>query len=251
MIYQGAIETAMQLCEGCAVQRVVVLEKAQSTQDEAYKLACIGDSVLVVASKQTRGRGQRGSRWEDGDHETLACTFAIDAAEHDPCKLAAACGLAALHTVIGACPEATSVKIKWPNDVVVRGDDRDRKVGGVLIEIRDKIALIGIGINASQKSWTGALAESAISILQINGSSDRTALACGLLEQVSEWLNADDEQIKAAWASHDAMVSTKRVFLFKGERIEGFVESVDPLTQLCVRTNRGIERLDVRLTKNA
>ncbi|MBL4590853.1 MAG: biotin--[acetyl-CoA-carboxylase] ligase [Phycisphaerales bacterium] len=251
MISLDAIEKTIEECADCVVSCAVVLDETESTQNAAFQAYFSGQPVLVIASKQTRGRGQRGNRWEDGEHETLACTFAIDATGHDACRLAAAAGLAAMHAVANACGPTTNTMIKWPNDVVVRNGTIDRKIGGVLIEIRDGVAMIGIGINAKQIQWTEHLGNTAVSVSQVGGDADRTRLACSLIDQFSRWICAGDDQIRSAWAEHDAMVGRNRVFLANNNRVEGTVVSVDPLNQIVVRTQSGVVNLDVRTTRNA
>ncbi len=116
------------------LRRVIVVRETDSTQDAARRLGAEPGDV-VVAWRQTSGRGRLGRAWADTGHEGIAVTFVIDAAP--PERLAPACavgaaraaeGLLALRGITGEARGA--VGIKWPNDVVAGG----RKLAGVLVE---------------------------------------------------------------------------------------------------------------------
>ena len=99
-----------------------------STQDVAREAVRDGAdrSVLVVARRQTGGRGRRGRRWvhtPGGLAFTLAVRLPPDAPPAWPTMAAALGAVRAIeaHTSI-------ALGIKWPNDLVHGG----RKVGGVL-----------------------------------------------------------------------------------------------------------------------
>jgi len=51
------------------------------------------------------------------------------------------------------------VKIKWPNDLLITGQDGDRKVGGILVERRESHILAGIGINVNYSPEDARLRE--------------------------------------------------------------------------------------------
>lgn len=242
-----AIEQATLGCSNCIVDRVVVLAETSSTQDAALRAFDGVHGVAVIAHRQTGGRGQRGNRWDDGDGHTLAMSLVLPAAGLDVMRLAAAGGLAALESVIGVCPADARLLVKWPNDVVVRTDTGDRKLAGVLVEVRDGAAVIGIGINTRSRAWDGL---EGVSVEDLGGGSNRVALACALIGQISRWLVADDQTIRAAWSQRDAMVGTERSFVVDNDRVLGEVISVDPLTTIRVRTRAGDRELDVRVTRN-
>lgn len=244
----GLIEQTIEACPDCLVDQIVVLAETSSTQDAALRAFDGRHGVAAIAQRQTNGRGQRGNRWDDGDEDTLAISFAIPAAELDPVRLAACAGLAALESVRNACQANTDLLVKWPNDVIVRTNHGDRKVAGVLVELRDGAAVIGIGINTRSRAWDGL---DAVSIEELDGDINRVSLACSVIEQLSRCFAADDQVIREAWQAHDAMLGTERAFIANNERIEGEVLSVDPLRSICVRTQTDERELDVRVTRNA
>lgn len=116
--------------------RLITLDVTDSTQDVA-RAACDGAPVLVVAGRQTRGRGRSGSAWETAPR-ALACSLAL-ATPWEPTSLPLLPAVAAL-AVADVWPD---VAIKWPNDLLLD----DRKVGGILSEASDGVTVVGFGAN--------------------------------------------------------------------------------------------------------
>lgn len=132
-----------------------VLAACESTQDHARSL---GLGAVVVAPRQTGGRGQRGNAWADTGNEGLAFSVVLPATEQP--DRSAAVARAIVNALEPLVPGRLSVK--HPNDVLLDGC----KLAGVLIEQADGRAVIGIGINVAQTTWPEDLAETAISLRQ-------------------------------------------------------------------------------------
>lgn len=124
-----------------------------STNDRARSLVTEGASLplVVVADRQTAGRGRRGRRWHSDTALGLWCTYAaakpsVSTAQPDedgaavlPLRL----GLAVARAVESAAPGSLLVQVKWPNDLLLEG----AKVGGILCERAGAVVLAGIGLN--------------------------------------------------------------------------------------------------------
>lgn len=137
-----------------------VIAQCESTQDLARAM---GAGSLVVAGRQTAGRGQRGNRWADTGGEGLAFSLALPATDQPRCSLALA------EALVATLPPDVHAVVKPPNDVLVDG----RKLAGVLVEQRDGLAVIGIGINVLQEEWPDELESIAVSLRQVGCSLDR------------------------------------------------------------------------------
>jgi BirA family transcriptional regulator, biotin operon repressor / biotin---[acetyl-CoA-carboxylase] ligase len=113
------------------------LEETPSTQDEARRRFS-GPPLLVVAERQTAGRGRRGRAWEEADR-ALATTLAFRP-EWSPetwGRLTLVAGLAACRAL------GKGVGLEWPNDLVTTAG----KVGGLLAEAAGGLATQGLGVN--------------------------------------------------------------------------------------------------------
>ncbi len=249
--WADAIEAALPSIDRCCVSKVFVYDTVASTQDAAWRHRLPGTGVVAVASVQTAGRGQRGRRWDDGVGHTLPVSFAIPIDMHDV-GLAARAGLAALDACRGAAP-AADLRIKWPNDIVWRTDGVDRKLAGVLVERRDGVAVVGVGINVFRVEDDAVCARpsDAGCLEDMGGDTDRCRLAIGVIRSFSRWLDAPDDEVRTHWRGHDAMVGTRRVFVCDGAEIQGEVLALDPLTSIVVRTASGECSLAVATTRTA
>lgn len=131
--------------------RLHILANTGSTNDDVRTLIEQGapDGTVVIAERQTAGRGQHGRRWHGvfGKSLHLSTAFRPDARDFfalpaAPVRVgvAVALELAAL--------TGLPIRVKWPNDLLIR----DRKTGGILCEgvIGPKpFVVIGIGINVA------------------------------------------------------------------------------------------------------
>ena len=104
-----------------------------STQDAA-RSAYEELPVLVMAPTQTAARGRSGARWETAPR-ALAVSLAV-AIGDDRRPLSLMAGVAAKRALGG-------IRLKWPNDLLIG----DSKVGGILVEISDDVAVVGLGLN--------------------------------------------------------------------------------------------------------
>ena len=155
-------EVADALAGAVAVRAVEVVGAVPSTQDVARERARLGapSGTLVVAERQTAGRGRVGRSWDDDARPgaSLAATLLLGpelAAAERAGLVPLALGLAVLEAV--APWLGTRPGLKWPNDVVVRVGGAVRKVAGLLVERDDAavaagpVLLAGIGLNIDRR----------------------------------------------------------------------------------------------------
>ncbi|MFK7882639.1 MAG: biotin--[acetyl-CoA-carboxylase] ligase [Phycisphaerales bacterium] len=243
------IEHAIETIDGCCVSEVFVYQRVSSTQDAAFRHRHLNHvargGVVAIASEQTDGRGRRGRQWDDGESHTLPVSIAMESDLADV-SLAARAGLAALDSCADRVPDS-KVLIKWPNDIVVRADGIDRKLAGVLIERREGIAIVGVGINVRSFDTTGEYHP--ISFEDLGARVERCELAIGLIDRLSYWLSAPEDLVKAHWREFDAMLGTLRAFSSNSQTVRGRVISLDPLVSIELQTNDGRRSLDVATTQ--
>jgi hypothetical protein len=130
---------------------VEVLADVDSTTLEALRRLDRGegvDGIVLVAERQSAGRGSRGRTWHHVPGRSLALTALLR--WPDPATLHRATWAAVLSAVDVAAGAGLSPTVKWPNDALAGG----RKFAGVLVESRSlpevTWAALGIGLNALQ-----------------------------------------------------------------------------------------------------
>jgi BirA family transcriptional regulator, biotin operon repressor / biotin---[acetyl-CoA-carboxylase] ligase len=152
------------------------VESCESTQ--ALVDTSLPEGALVVADHQTAGRGRLGRSWEAPPGKALLLSILLrPPPKRNVPELSLVAGIAvadALERTLGL-----SVQLKWPNDVMLRR----RKVAGCLAEVRDRVVVLGIGLNVNQTREE--LPENAGSLLTLAGrESDREELLSALLEDL-------------------------------------------------------------------
>jgi BirA family biotin operon repressor/biotin-[acetyl-CoA-carboxylase] ligase len=152
-------ETLVPLLPGFTVE---VLPEIDSTNTELMRRARAGerDPVLLVAERQTAGRGRLGRDWHSAVGDSLTFSLGLPLAPADWAGLSLAVGVAVAESL------HEKVKLKWPNDLWLTGD---QKLGGILIETAsfngpaavasarpgERYAVIGIGLNIAAQFSAG------------------------------------------------------------------------------------------------
>lgn len=113
---------------------------------------------VAVADEQTAGRGRNGRTWTAPPGAALLCSLGFRPSWLVPDRawqLAAIVALAMAGAAegVGGLPAGT-IRLKWPNDLVIERDGSVAKVAGILGETdglggTDPHAVIGIGVNVA------------------------------------------------------------------------------------------------------
>ena len=185
--------------------RVRVLRETASTQDAARAAAGGRPGLILVAGRQTAGRGRQGRVWSQRSDLGVAATLvvALEAGAEGSRRLSMVAGLAALDAC-RACGTAAA-GIKAPNDVVVpdAGATRGyRKLAGVLVEQRDGLACVGIGINVLQRAddFDESIRGTATSLGMLGANAGRIDLLLALVRSKDAWMSAGRKDVERAWA---------------------------------------------------
>lgn len=169
-----------------------------STNPDAKRFAEEGapHGTIVVADRQTAGRGRRGRTWESPAGESLYFTIVVRPT-FAPGKASMVTLVMAL-AVADAIHEVTSLPtgIKWPNDIVVNG----KKVCGILTEMsmtpelnEIQFLVAGVGVNVNHDSprrFSEEIREMATSLRIETGRQLQRAL---LLERILAHFEKDYE----------------------------------------------------------
>lgn len=210
---------------------------------------------LLLAERQSAGRGRSGRAWEAPAGSSLTGTLVLR-----PALPAASLGwlpLLAGLGVVTALRSATGVRasLKWPNDVVVdnlaghvEGWGTWRKLGGILTEVvplADAPAvLVGIGVNVTQRPDELPVASATSLALSGARQVDREALAAALVTAVvglvDRFVAADGDAAGAGLAGEVAAACVTlgrpvHVDLPGGARLDGVARRLDEAGALVVQ----------------
>jgi BirA family transcriptional regulator, biotin operon repressor / biotin---[acetyl-CoA-carboxylase] ligase len=224
-----------------------------STNDRAAELAFrpgLASPFLVLAERQTAGRGRGSNRWWSSPG---SLTFSL-VLEGRQCglpvqrwpQIALAAGAAVCEAIEQVMPAAPA-GLKWPNDVYLAG----KKAGGILVEAPAGPAgrvIVGIGLNVNNSLARAPadVARQAASMIDVAGHPfDSTEVLLAILARFADVLS------KAAANEHDlvercrrwCLLSGKRVTLSLGGRdVTGICRGIDDQGRLMLATSEGTER---------
>ena len=234
--------------------RLLIRESVDSTNDEVRVLAQAGapDGLVLLAERQTAGRGRRGAAWFSPAGESLAFSVLVRPEEPKALwpRLALAAGLAVAEAVESFGLHAG---IKWPNDVWIG----QRKVAGILVEAGSNFAVVGIGLNVNSTEFPREVSEIATSLRIENSQVFPRA------EVLGEIIRKFAGRRLQMGNDFNALISAVRLrCVLTGQRVTlttasgpraGTVEGIAEGGELLLRTENGLERLiqadEVRLLR--
>jgi len=223
-----------------------IVAQTTSTIDIAWEWLHAGgpEGSVVIADKQTQGRGRLGRPWCSpcGGLWMSIITrpgMAISRAG----RLAVGMGIAAAEAVstLTGCPAA----LKWPNDLVVK----EKKLGGVLVEteanrqqIEAAVLSIGLNVNFSPHSLPEDIRQAATSLLQETGRRQPLeSIAARLLHSLEAlWpaIVSGEESLVERWRSWDALAGREVAVEAGTSVLRGRARGIDHEGSLVLVVNR-------------
>ncbi len=231
---------------------VEALQECRSTSTSLLERCRQGapSGTLLVADRQTAGRGRCGRSWSSSPESGLTFSLLWRFAAGGMARLSGlslAVGVAVVRALRAA--GVYGVGLKWPNDILLDGG----KLGGILVEIESDpgsmSAVIGIGLNlhlppAGEEEFLhrpAALAQ------VLTALPDRHQLLAHLLVELASVLDRFSvggfSALRNEWQEHHVW-QDRPVRLLDGGLLdrEGMCLGADADGALLLRTPAGIER---------
>jgi BirA family biotin operon repressor/biotin-[acetyl-CoA-carboxylase] ligase len=216
------------------IQQVIHLPSVDSTNLYARRLS-FGSRhgcILIVADRQTAGRGQRGSCFFSAARGGIWASLVVpirDLSHHF--HLNRAMSLAILETLTDAAP-GLSTSIKWPNDIYAK----NKKICGILLETfpapqHGIIIGFGVNINLEENDFPPPLQSIATSLFQETGKTYETAqLLYGILMRFRHF------RALSSAAAHRIYLDRlyRRGHAAKAGEVEGIFDTVDEDGRVCL-----------------
>lgn len=245
-------------------RRFVYRPDSDSTMDDARRMIerfRLTNGALLLAEKQTAGRGRAGRSWVSPPDVNLYFTIILTPEPEDVRCLAYVAPLAIARAIEDvAAKKGVSLRpdLKWPNDVLTDG----KKVAGVLIETTATaqgrlVALVGIGLNVNlEVAAYPEIRDIATSLKEALGFSipreECLAAVCNHFEALYESARGGSEEPFAEW--RDRLINLGRPVVANGarERVEGIAVDVEDDGALIIEQADGqrvsVEAGDVTLS---
>lgn len=183
-----------------------------STNDKAKELAKKGMSnLVVVAEKQSEGRGRFGREWSSG-FGGLYMTIVMKEKDLDNVRYL---------TLIASLAVAEPIKkllklnalVKWPNDVLIG----DKKICGILTETisgKENYALVGIGLNVNQNKFSKSISNKATSLkIESNKNYNINKISKMIIKEFNDlylhYKNKNYKKIISIWKNYSHTLGKK------------------------------------------
>lgn len=224
-----------------------------STNETARRLAESGspEGTVVIADRQTRGRGRLGRTWHSpsgvGLYFSLILRPTMPFNRFPGLSLVAALSICRVIENMGHLKP----KIKWPNDCLI---DK-QKMAGILVEISaelDKIsyAILGVGININhgKKDFPMNLRSRATSLALKSGQrQDRAEFLREFLREFEKnYLNFTRYGLRfigRALVERSSVIGRKVSVKYGKKKISGTAVGLDENGALRIRTKDGVESI--------
>lgn len=170
-------------------KEIAYYEEVDSTNTKLKEWAKLGakEGSLVIAERQSKGRGRQGKVWESPKAEGIWMSILL-CPKISLEKIAQFTLLAGLATCEGI-RKATDMEaqIKWPNDLVING----KKISGILcetVQLQEGYGMIiGIGINVNSQQFPSDLPHASSLYLEGNQVYKREIIIKSVLEHLEEY----------------------------------------------------------------
>jgi BirA family biotin operon repressor/biotin-[acetyl-CoA-carboxylase] ligase len=198
------------------------------------------EGSVLVAERQSAGRGRLGRQWESPARAGLAVSVLLRPSEVAVARygwLPLMAGVALAEAVRKVAD--VDAYLKWPNDLLVPGD---RKCGGILAEVIEPGAVVlGIGLNVTLREDELPRPDATSLALAGAATIDRDPLLRQLLRSLSVWYGRwRTGDIREEYLLHCGTIGRRvRIELPGGGVREGVAADVDAAGRLVVTTEDG------------
>lgn len=231
-------------------------DSIDSTQNQALKMAqdVANNGTVVVAAKQTEGKGRDGRKWESpkgGIWISIILHPKFDISITTLFPIASSLALSiAIEKVFSIKPE-----LKWPNDLTIKG----KKVAGMLVDVSlesNKIEnlVLGVGINFDVNvKQIEKLLKGTPNFYGVSSLSDQKQnikpiqlVQTFLLELEKIYMALNEKQIKkiiSEWTSRSSTIGKNVELITVDSKIKGKAVKIDDDGALIVSDNNKNHRV--------
>lgn len=224
------------------MSQLFYLKECSSTNDEISKFLLYenSDFIGLHTFNQTKGRGQYGNVWTQTAGKNLAYTLAVNTQNILCSDFIFNYYTAMLVRDFLANLADSEVKIKWPNDIILKG----KKIVGILIEKKkinqNNYFIIGTGINILQENFE-EISNAGSLLTQTGLRFDMEDLAFNFHEFLCEQLKniPSEQEILDRFNQHLFRKDQISVFEIGKERQNGIIRNADDKGELWIEMENG------------
>ena len=212
---------------------IIRFDEVNSTNDVAaeYASKAVGQKSVIVARRQTAGRGRRGRSWQSLDGN-LFFSILLEFKLRNLGQLIMAASLSLLEAIKDYAPLA-DVQLKWPNDVLLNGG----KVSGMLLEKgAGEYMVVGIGVNVVQSPKNADMLYPTTSLKEAGIQTSADAFLEHFLRRFAENIKQNAAYLRQQWLKNAKGVGQKIAVRQNGKQQRGIFKGIDDNADLLLQT---------------
>ena len=208
--------------------------RLESTNSEAWEIIDEGaqSGALLITDNQYNGRGRFDQKWYASPDKSL--TFSIILfSDLDPVISGWIPILTGIAIQKALVKFDTSVKLKWPNDLLLNG----KKIGGILCESKVKgnflnqiVIGIGLNVNETKEDFSPTIQSIANSLHIASGKFyQRERVLAEIVNELEPWITGlpkNKEQIQFEWEAVCGHLKEEIQFHNGNEIVSGIFKSL-------------------------
>jgi len=222
-------------------KKVLFFEEVDSTNNKAKQIASEEkEGTVVISEVQTSGRGRRGREWSSpkgGIYISFILKPNIPPEKAPQLTLVSSLALA---ETLNSMDKKLDAKIKWPNDILIKG----KKISGILTELSsdiEKINHIVVGVGVNLNTDKNALPETGTSLKTEMGENVSIKLFLKLFLEhfdlvYKEYITNGINKIIERWRFNSDTLGKKVKIIGMNETFEGLAKDIDENGALILKT---------------
>jgi BirA family biotin operon repressor/biotin-[acetyl-CoA-carboxylase] ligase len=208
--------------------------RLESTNSEAWEIIDEGvqSGALLITDNQYNGRGRFDQKWYASPDKSLTFSILLFS-DLEPVISGWIPILSGVAIQKALAKFDTSVKLKWPNDLLLNG----KKIGGILCESKVKENLlnqivigIGLNVNETKEDFNPAIQSMANSLHIVSGKFyQRERVLAEIVNELEPWISGlpkNTDQIQFEWEAACGHLKEEIQFHNGNEIVSGIFKSL-------------------------
>ncbi|HBJ76950.1 MAG TPA: biotin--[acetyl-CoA-carboxylase] ligase [Porphyromonadaceae bacterium] len=226
---------------------ITLLEEVDSTNNFLRSLLQkeeVEEGKIVLAHKQTQGKGQRGNSWFSSPEKNLTFSILLSPSKLPPVENFLLSQCVAVGIVEGLSVYVPNLSIKWSNDIYWK----NKKLGGILIEnsFRESLwehSIVGIGLNIFEENFPPDL-PNPVSLFQISQKEYSLeeileVVFQSIMKNYNLLLSGGKERIQEKYLQYLYQKGISSEYEAEGRKFFGTIQGVEPSGKLRMEKENG------------
>lgn len=197
-------------------QEYVLLDEVDSTNEFIKKMEK-KEGLFVLANFQTKGKGRQNRTWVAPKNSSIFLSVCLKPSKNgNVAWIPLLTSLALFRSVASLTSE--NIKIKWPNDLVLIKNNEQFKFSGILVEMIDNYAIVGVGINYNQKIEELPIKNAASLRSILSGEIKREEIIASFISELAALWH--EENLATTWPTKASMRDFKSNCVTIGQEID-------------------------------